>query len=341
MIAAMKLNDVFLGRKAMTNLESILKSRDITLSTKICLVKPMVFPVVMYGCESWTIKKAEWGRIDAFELWYSRRLSRVPWTARRSNQWTLKDISLIIIGRTDAEAEIPILWPPDTQNWLIGKDLDAGKDWRQEEKEMTENKMIGWHYWLNGHESLACCSPWGHKEADMTELLNWTDESNIPGFYAILFFHHWILPSSPNTSTKERHFRLGPAPSFFKELLVIALSYSPVVYWAPSDLMASSFNVTSFVFLYCSWGSCGNKTGVVCCPLLLWTMFCQNSSLYPTVLAGFAQHGSQLTELRKPFCHSKVMIHEVLPTGKFCLLSTNKICILNIMSFTYLNTFSW
>ena len=86
MIAAMKLNDVFLGRKAMTNLESILKSRDITLSTKICLVKPMVFPVVMYGCESWTIKKAEWGRIDAFELWYSRRLSRVPWTARRSNQ---------------------------------------------------------------------------------------------------------------------------------------------------------------------------------------------------------------------------------------------------------------
>ena len=153
--------------------------------------------------------------------------------------------------------------------------------------------------------------------------------------------HHWILPSSPNTSTNEHHLRLGPAPSFFKELLVIALSYSPVVYWAPSDLMASSFNVTSFVFLYCSWGSCGNNTGVVCCPLLLWTMFCQNSSLYPTVLGGLAQHGSQLTELRKPLCHSKVMIHEVLPTGKFCFLSTNKICILNIMSFTYLNTFSW
>ena len=81
-IAAMKLNDVFLGRKAMTNLESILKSRDITLSTKICLVKPMIFPVVMYGRERWTIKKAE-HRIDAFELWYWISLLRVPWTARR------------------------------------------------------------------------------------------------------------------------------------------------------------------------------------------------------------------------------------------------------------------
>ena len=84
---------LLLGRKAMTNLDSILKSRDITLSTKVCLVKAMVFPVVMYGCESWTVKKAERRRIDAFELWCWRRLLRVPWTARRSNQSILKEIS--------------------------------------------------------------------------------------------------------------------------------------------------------------------------------------------------------------------------------------------------------
>ena len=92
--AAMKLKDAcFLGRKAMTNLDSILKSRDITLLTKVHLVKAMVFPVVMYGCESWTIKKAECWRIDAFELWCQRKLLRVPWTARRSNQSVLKEIS--------------------------------------------------------------------------------------------------------------------------------------------------------------------------------------------------------------------------------------------------------
>ena len=93
----------------------------------------------------------------------------------------------ILIRRTDAEAEAPILWPPDVKNWLIGKDPDAGKDWRQEEKGTTEDEMVGWHHWLNGHEfqqalevgdgqeSLACCSPWGHKELDMTERLNWME----------------------------------------------------------------------------------------------------------------------------------------------------------------------
>ena len=84
---------LFLGRKVMTNIESILKTRDISLPTKVCLVKAMVFPVVMYGCESWTVKKAECQRIDAFELWCWRRLLRVPWTARRSNQSILKKIS--------------------------------------------------------------------------------------------------------------------------------------------------------------------------------------------------------------------------------------------------------
>ena len=91
--AAMKLRHLLLGRKVMTNLDSILKSRDITLPTKVCLVKALVFPVVTYGCENWTIKKAERRRIDAFELWHWRRLLCVPWTARRSNQSILKEIS--------------------------------------------------------------------------------------------------------------------------------------------------------------------------------------------------------------------------------------------------------
>ena len=141
-----------LGRKAMTNLDSILKSRDITLSTKVHLVKAMVFPLVIYGCKSWTIKKAERWRIDAFELWCWRRLLRFPWTARRSNQSILKEISpWVFIGRTDVEAEALILWPPHAKSWLIWKDPDAGKDWGQEEKGTTEDEMFGWHHWLNGH----------------------------------------------------------------------------------------------------------------------------------------------------------------------------------------------
>ena len=108
------------GRKAMTNLDSILKSRDITSLTKVCLVKAMVFPVVTYGCESWTIKKPEHQRIDAFELWCWRRLLRVSWTARKSNQSILKEISpeYSLEGRSeeDVEAETPILWTPDAKN---------------------------------------------------------------------------------------------------------------------------------------------------------------------------------------------------------------------------------
>ena len=113
----------------------------------------MIFLVVMYGCESWTIKKAECLRIDAFELWCWRRLLRVPWTARRSNQSILKKINPeYSLEGTDAEAEVPILWPFDAKNWLIGKDPDAGKDWRWEEKWTTEDEMVKWHHWLNGHE---------------------------------------------------------------------------------------------------------------------------------------------------------------------------------------------
>ena len=100
---------LLLGRKAMTNLDSILKSRDIALPAKVHLLKAMVFPVVMYGCESWTIKKAECRTIDAFELWCWRRLLRVPWTASRSNQSMLKEISPVFFGRNDAKAETPVL----------------------------------------------------------------------------------------------------------------------------------------------------------------------------------------------------------------------------------------
>ena len=168
----------------MTNLDSILKRRDITLPTKVRLVKAMVFPVVMYGCESWTIKKAECQRIGAFELWCWRRLLRVLWTAvsPKGNQ------SWIFTGRTDAEAETPILWPPDVKNWLICKDPDAGKDWGQEEKGTTEDEMVGWHHRLDGREfvwtpgvgdgqgGLVCCGSWGCKESDTTKWLNWTDK---------------------------------------------------------------------------------------------------------------------------------------------------------------------
>ena len=166
----------------MTNLDSILKSRDITLLTKVHLVKAMVFPVVMYGCESWTINKAEWWRINGFELWCWRRLLRVPWTARRSNQSILKEIS----PGCSLEGLMLILWPPHGKSWFIGKDPDAGRDWGQEQG-TTEDEMAGWHHRLDGHEfewtpgigdgqgDLACCDSWGRKELDTTEWLNWTE----------------------------------------------------------------------------------------------------------------------------------------------------------------------
>ena len=142
----------------------------------------MGFPIVTYGCESWTIKKAELLRIYAFELWCWRSPSDCkeiqPVHPKGNRSW-------IFIERTDAET--PILLPPDEKNWLIWKDPDAGKDWKQEEKGMTEGEMVGWHHRLNGHEfeqaqglgdgqgGLACCRSWGHKESDTTEQLDWTD----------------------------------------------------------------------------------------------------------------------------------------------------------------------
>ena len=154
-ITAMKLKDTLLGRKAMTNLESTLKSKDVILSTKVHLVQAMVFPVVMYGCESWTIKKAEHRRIDAFELWCWRRLLRVPWTARRSNQSILKENSPVYsLEGLMLKLKLlwPLLWPPVAKSWLIGKDPGDRKDWRWEEKGTTEDEMVGWHHRLDRRE---------------------------------------------------------------------------------------------------------------------------------------------------------------------------------------------
>ena len=120
---------LLLGRKVMTNLDSILKSRDITLPIKVWLVKAMVFPIFMYGCESWTLKKAERQRIDAFELWCWKRLLRVPWTCKEIQPVHPKgDQSWVFNGRTDVEAEISNLWPHDAKSSLIVKDPDARKD---------------------------------------------------------------------------------------------------------------------------------------------------------------------------------------------------------------------
>ena len=153
--------------------------------SKVRLVKAMVFPVVMYGCESWTIKKAENRRINAFELWWWRTLEspldckEIQPVHPKGNQ------SWIFFGRTDVEAEIPVLWPPDMKSWLFWNYPDAGKDWRQEEKGTTGDELVGWHHWLDGHEleqalgvsdrqgNLVCFSPQGHKESDLTEQLNW------------------------------------------------------------------------------------------------------------------------------------------------------------------------
>ena len=169
---------LLLGRKAMTNLDSILKSRDFTFQTKVCIVKAMVFLVVMYGCESWIIKKAECWRIDAWTVVLEKTLESPLDCKEIQSVCAKENQSSIFVGRTNAETEAPILWPPDVKSQFIRKDPDAGKDWGQEEKEVTRNEMVGWYHRLNGHEfeqtpensegqrSLTCYRSWGHKELD-------------------------------------------------------------------------------------------------------------------------------------------------------------------------------
>ena len=143
---------LLLGRKVMTNLDSIFKSRDITLLTKVRLVKAMVFPVVMYGCESWTVKKAESRRIDAFELWCWRRLLRVPWTARRSNQFILKEINPGI-SLTGMMLKLKLQYFGHLMRRVDSLEkTDAGRDLGKEEKGTTEDEMAEWHHQLDAHE---------------------------------------------------------------------------------------------------------------------------------------------------------------------------------------------
>ena len=135
------------GRKVVTNVDSILKRKDITLPTKVRLFKAVVFPVVMYGCESWTVKKAECRRIDAFELWLLEKTLESPLDCKEIQPVHPKgDQSWLFFGRTDVEAETPILWPPDAKSLFIWKGPDAGKDWRWEKKGTTEDEMVGWHH---------------------------------------------------------------------------------------------------------------------------------------------------------------------------------------------------
>ena len=182
------------------------------LYIQIHLVKAMVYPVVMYGCESWTVKKAERQRIDAFELWCWKRLLRVPWTARRSNQSILKEISP---GYSLEGMMLKLklqYFDHLMRRVVIGKDSDAGRDWGQEEKGTTEDEMAGWHHWLDGHEfgwtpgvgdgqgGLACCNSWGHRVGhDWVTELNWSiykwmDVVSKPRTIALFFclYTSWI-----------------------------------------------------------------------------------------------------------------------------------------------------
>ena len=140
---------LILGRKVITNLDSILKSRGVTLPTKVRLVKAVVFPVVMYGCESWTIKKAEHPRNCCFwNVMLKKTLESLLACREIQPVHPKGNQSWIFLGRTDVEAEAPVLQPPDAKSWLIGKDPDAGKDWRWEEKGTTEDEMVGWPHQL-------------------------------------------------------------------------------------------------------------------------------------------------------------------------------------------------
>ena len=225
----MKLRRLLLGRKVMTNLDSIFKSRDITLPTKVHLVKVTVFPVVMYGCESWTVKKAERRRIDAFELWCWRRLLRIPWTARRSNQSILKEISpgislegmmlklkLQYFGHFMRSADsfqktlmLIGMGRSRRRGWQRMRWLDGITDWMDIESEWTPG--VG-----NGQGGLACCDLWGCKESDMTERLNWTESKHL---------RHWTPPSSKSCMLTFPHDLFGAA-SELSEVLSLQLQSS-------------------------------------------------------------------------------------------------------------------
>ena len=180
------------GRKAMTKLDKVLKSKDSTLLTKVHVVKAMVFPVITFSCESWTVNKAEHWRIDAFDLWCWRRLLRVPWTARRPTQSILKEINHEfslegLMLKLKLQYFDNLMRTGHSLGGKKKKKPDAGKDWRQKEKRATEDEIAGWHLWWSwpelgqtsgggeGQGGLACYSPWGSGESDM---MRWLDNDN-------------------------------------------------------------------------------------------------------------------------------------------------------------------
>ena len=181
---------LLLGRKVMTSLDSMLKGRDITLPTKVRLVKSsfssgQVWMWELDYKESWAPKNwCFWTVVLEKTLESPLDFKEIQPVLPKGDQ------SWVFIRRTDGEAETPILWLPDVKSWLIWKDFDSGKDWRREEKETTEDEMVGWHHWL-GHEfgstlgvgdgqgGLECCSEWGRKKSDTTEQLNWTESTQI------------------------------------------------------------------------------------------------------------------------------------------------------------------
>ena len=195
---------LLLGRKAITNPDNVLNIRDITLPTKVCPVKAMIFPVVVYGCEGWTIKKAE-RKNWCFSTMVLEKTLESPSDSKEIKPVNPKgNQPWIFIGRTDSEAKALILWLPYAESGLTGKDPDAGKDWRQEEKGMTEDEMVGWHHQFDGHEfeqalgngdgqgSLACCSPWGCRELDTTERMKNNEKRwKLWTLFTKSFHHSW------------------------------------------------------------------------------------------------------------------------------------------------------
>ena len=201
---------LLLARKAMiNNLDGILKSRDIILLTKVYLVKAMDFLVVMYGCENWTIKKSECWIMDAFEVWCWRSLLRVPWTARRSNQSILREISPDSLEGLLLKLKLQylglLMWRTESLEkiLMLGKIEGRRSGWQDE--------MVGWHHQLDGHEfeqalgvsdgqrTLACYSPWGRKELDMTEQVKWTELKVVlqcpwVPFYFVIIYWQSLLP---------------------------------------------------------------------------------------------------------------------------------------------------
>ena len=188
---------LLLGRKFMTNLDSILKSWDITLPTKVCLVKAMVFPVVMFGCEldceeSWPLKNwCLWTVVLEKTLVSPLDCKEIQPVHPKGDQ------SWVFIGRTDTEAETPILWPPHVKSWLIGKDPDAGKDWRWEEKGTKQDEMVGWHHRLNGPEALVMDKESWHAVVhgvakSRTWLSNWTELNWESGDWGLIRKDQWV-----------------------------------------------------------------------------------------------------------------------------------------------------